>query len=49
MIYLRQYITKILDEFPDWKALSIGDEERRTIYINHKQHKELGFLLTKKH
>ena len=37
-------ITKILDEFPDWKALSIGDEERRTIFVNHKQHEELGFL-----
>ena len=41
-------ITKILDEFPNWKALSIGDEDRRTIYINHKQHKELGFLTHKK-
>jgi glycosyltransferase involved in cell wall biosynthesis len=37
-------IIKILDEFSEWKALSIGDEDRRTIYLNHKQHKELGFL-----
>ncbi|MDB9773368.1 glycosyltransferase [Candidatus Pelagibacter sp.] len=37
-------IQKILNEFPKWKALSIGDEDRRSIYINHKQHKELGFL-----
>ncbi|WP_435091174.1 glycosyltransferase [Candidatus Pelagibacter bacterium nBUS_30] len=37
-------ITKILNEFPDWKAFSVGDEERRDIYINHKNHKELGFL-----
>jgi glycosyltransferase involved in cell wall biosynthesis len=37
-------ITKILNEFPDWKAFSVGDEERRNIYINHKNHKELGFL-----
>ncbi|MDA7488582.1 glycosyltransferase [Candidatus Pelagibacter ubique] len=37
-------IQKILDEFPKWKALSIGDEDRRSIYINHNQHKELGFL-----
>ena len=37
-------ILKILDEFPEWNALSIGDEDRRSIYINHKQHKEMGFL-----
>ena len=37
-------IVKILDEFPEWNALSIGDEDRRTIYIDHKQHKEMGFL-----
>ena len=41
-------IIKILNEFPKWKALSIGDEDRRTIYINHKNHKELGFLKHKK-
>ena len=37
-------ILKILDEFPSWKAYSLGDEERRNIYINHNRHKELGFL-----
>ena len=37
-------IIKILDKYPQWKALSIGDEERRSIYINHPNHKELGFL-----
>jgi len=37
-------IVKILDEFPNWKAYSLGDEERRKIYINHKNHYELGFL-----
>ena len=37
-------IQKILDEFPEWKSLSVGDEDRRSIYINHNQHKELGFL-----
>tara|TARA_B100000886_G_C20416116_1_gene489348 strand:- start:259 stop:2385 length:2127 start_codon:yes stop_codon:yes gene_type:complete len=37
-------IVKILDEFPDWKAYSLGDEERRNIYISHKNHRELGFL-----
>ena len=41
-------IIKILDKYPQWKALSIGDEERRTIYINHPKHKELGFLNHKK-
>ena len=41
-------ILKILDEYPDWKAFSIGNESRRNIYINHKQHKELGFLDHKK-
>ena len=41
-------ILKILNEFPDWKAFSVGNEERRSIYINHKQHHELGFLNHKK-
>ena len=41
-------IQKILDEFPNWKALSVGDEERRSVYIDHNQHKELGFLNHKK-
>ena len=37
-------LIKILDNYPDWMGLSIGDESRRKIYIKHKQHKELGFL-----
>ena len=37
-------ILKILDKFKDWKALSIGDENRDRPTINHKNHKELGFL-----
>ena len=37
-------IMRILDEFPMWKAYSLGDEERRDIYIKHKNHHELGFL-----
>jgi len=37
-------IQKILNEFPNWKSLSVGDEERRSVYIDHNQHKELGFL-----
>ena len=41
-------IIKILNEFPKWKALSIGNEDRRTIFIDHKNHKELGFLNHKK-
>ena len=41
-------IQKILDEFPEWKSLSVGDEDRRSIYINHNQHKELGFLSHKR-
>ncbi len=41
-------IIKILNKYPDWNAFSIGDEDRRSIYINHKQHKELGFINHKK-
>ena len=41
-------IVKILNKFPQWKALSIGDEARRSIYIDHHNHKELGFLNHKK-
>ena len=37
-------LLKILDDYPEWKGLSIGDESRRNIYINHNQHEELGFL-----
>ena len=41
-------ILKILNEFPDWNAYSLGNEDRRNIYINHYRHKELGFLNHKK-
>mgnify|MGYP001183230298 FL=1 len=37
-------IIRILNEYPDWRALSLGDESRRSIYIKHKKHKEYGFL-----
>jgi glycosyltransferase involved in cell wall biosynthesis len=37
-------ITEILDEFKDWKAFSIGDEDRMRPIILHKNHNELGFL-----
>ncbi len=41
-------ILKILNEFKDWKAYSVGDEDRRNIYIDHNFHKELGFTNHKK-
>ena len=37
-------ILKILDEFPKWNAYSIGNEDRRSIYISHPRHIELGFI-----
>ena len=41
-------IPKILNEFPNWKAFSLGDEQRRSIYLKHKNHYELGWLNHKK-
>ena len=41
-------VIKILNNFPTWKAYSLGDEDRRNIYINHPNHKELGFVNHKK-
>jgi glycosyltransferase involved in cell wall biosynthesis len=40
----KEAIIRILDEFPNWSACSLGDEDRRNIYIYHKRHKEFGFL-----
>ena len=40
----KESIVKILDEFEDWKAYSIGDEDRERPIIEHKNHYELGFL-----
>jgi len=40
----RDAITKILNEFSDWEAYSIGDESRNKPIINHEKHKELGYL-----
>ncbi len=37
-------IIKILNEFPEWKAFSLGDEDRRKIFIKHRNHIELGFI-----
>ncbi len=44
----RDAVTRILDEFNDWKAYSIGDESRQRPIINHVNHNELGFLKHKK-
>ncbi len=44
----KEAIIKILDEFNDWKAYSIGDENRERPHINHDRHYELGFLQHKK-
>ena len=44
----KEAIIKILNKFPKWKAYSLGDEDRRNIYINHPNHKELGFVNHKK-
>ena len=41
-------IIKILNEFDDWTAYSIGDESRERPKISHINHKELGFLKHKK-
>jgi len=37
-------VLRILEEFNEWKAFSIGDESRNRPIINHKNHIELGFL-----
>ena len=39
-------ITVILNRYPDWKAIVIGDEKREKIILNHDNAKILGF---KKH
>tara|TARA_B100000963_G_C22627193_1_gene672952 strand:- start:1026 stop:3083 length:2058 start_codon:yes stop_codon:yes gene_type:complete len=41
-------IDKVLNEFKDWKACCVGDEERRTIFYKHRRFKEYGFLNHKK-
>ncbi len=41
-------IVRILNEFNDWKAFSIGDEDRKRPIISHVNHRELGFLKHKK-
>jgi len=44
----KEAVTKVLNEFKDWKAYSIGDESRNRPIINHRNHIELGFLKHKK-
>ena len=39
-----QAVVKILNEFKDWNAFSIGDESRKRPLIVHDRHSELGFL-----
>ncbi len=41
-------IIKILNKYPDWKALVIGDEQRDKINFDHKNLKKLGFINHKK-
>ncbi len=36
-------IIKILDKYPNWKSLVIGDEPREKINFNHKNLRNLGF------
>ena len=43
----RDAVIKILDEFKDWKAFSIGDESRNKPTIDHSRHEELGYLTHK--
>ncbi len=40
----RDAIIEILNDYPEWKAYSIGDERRNKPTINHKNHIELGYL-----
>ena len=41
-------VTQILDKYPDWKSLVIGDEPRENISLSHKNLKNLGFQDHKK-
>jgi len=36
-------ILKILDEYPDWKSIVIGDELREKLIFKHKNLKKLGY------
>ena len=39
-----QAVIKILNKFPNWKAIAIGDEPREKLIFTHKNLKKLGFL-----
>ena len=41
-------ITKILNKYPNWNSLVIGDEPREKIILSHKNLKNLGFQNHKK-
>jgi len=36
-------IIRILNKYPDWKSIIIGDEPREKLFFNHKNLKNLGF------
>ncbi len=36
-------VLKILNKYPDWKSIVIGDEPRDKIFFQHKNFKNLGF------
>ena len=36
-------ITKILNKYPNWKSLVIGDEPREKLFFDHKNLRNLGF------
>ena len=40
----RDSIIKVLNDFPDWRAFSIGDEKRNSPIIEHPRHVDLGYL-----
>ncbi len=37
-------VTNVLDKFPQWKSIIIGDEPREKYTINHKRFRLFGFL-----
>jgi glycosyltransferase involved in cell wall biosynthesis len=43
----RDSIIRILNEFSDWNAFSIGDEKRNKPIIHHPKHTDLGYLTHK--
>ncbi len=37
-------VCKILDKYPDWTSIVVGDEPREKLNFNHRNFKQLGFL-----